>query len=273
MIRRTITTMTLAAVATITLATAAPAMAAAPSDSVEPLTEHIGGGTCTLETAFGSIPCPDFDWSLGGLSGSEAESDESTAVGGVVSDAPIEVVTPGDLLADAFTPRIDLIPSPTVSAEEDGDATSVGDGLVEVVTPTPGGLSDALDAVRTSPTPDSSEPVVPTEEPSDGNATTEVVEPSSDASPDVVEPASAPVTTVPQITTTTVTVGVAQAPTTTVANTALTNDESRDVQALPHGPDATNDIDPAAATLVGVLGTLAVAGLGFGAYKFGQRGQ
>lgn len=274
MIRRTITTLTLAAVTAIALASASPAMAAAPSGGAEVPTEHIGGGTCTLETAFGTIPCPDFDWSLGGLTGSDTESDESTTVGGVVSDVPIEVVAPEDLLADAFVPRLDLFPSPTAGAEDDGATESVGDGLVEVVRPSPDELRDALDAVLTSPAPEASEPVVPTEEASPPvDDTTDVTEPASDDAPEVVESASAPAITAPQVTTTTITVAVAEPTTTTVAHTTEANDDSTSVQALPHDPDATEDIDPMAALFVGVLATLMVTGLGFGAYKFGQRGQ
>lgn len=54
MIRRTITALTLAAVAAIAFASASPAMAAAPSGGAELPTETLGGGIYTLDTAVGS---------------------------------------------------------------------------------------------------------------------------------------------------------------------------------------------------------------------------
>jgi hypothetical protein len=269
--RRTITTLTLAAVTAIALVSASPAMAAAPSGGEEVPTESIGGGTCTLDTVFGSIPCPDFDWSLGGLSSSEAESDESIAVGGVVSDAPLEVVAPGDILFDALTPRLDVFPIPTLGADEDDGTASTDDELHEVVRV----LSEDLGLVGVSPAPASSEPVTPTEEasPPVDNAI-EIAEPTSDDGVEVTEPAATPVIAVPQTTTTTtITVTVAEPTTTAVANTAVISNELTEAQTLPLGADATDDIDPMAAMIGGILGTLMVVGLGFGAYRFGQRGQ
>ena len=67
MIRRIITTIALAAVITIALALGGLAMASTPSEGVDPLNDPVSGHTCTLDTAFGSIPCPDFSWNLGGL--------------------------------------------------------------------------------------------------------------------------------------------------------------------------------------------------------------
>jgi hypothetical protein len=272
MIRRTVTTLTIAAVSAIALASASPAMAASPSGGAEVPTESIGGGTCTLDTVFGSIPCPDFDWSLGGLSSSEAESDESIAVGGVVSDAPLEVVAPGDILFDALTPRLDVFPIPTLGADEDDGTASTDDELHEVVRVLP----EDLGLVGVSPAPASSEPVTPTEEasPPVDNAI-EIAEPTSDDGVEVTEPAATPTIAVPQTTTTitTITVTVAEPTTTAVANTAVTSNELTEAQALPLGADATDDIDPMAAMIGGILGTLMVVGLGFGAYRFGQRGQ
>ena len=56
MIRRTIATLILAAVAAIALASESPAIAAAPSSDAEVPTESLGGRSCTLDTVFGSIP-------------------------------------------------------------------------------------------------------------------------------------------------------------------------------------------------------------------------
>ena len=73
MFQRIITAIVLAAVITIALVSGALAMAAAPSDGVGSLSDPVGGHTCTLDTAFGSIPCPDLNWNLGGLSSFQAK--------------------------------------------------------------------------------------------------------------------------------------------------------------------------------------------------------
>jgi hypothetical protein len=89
MIRTTITTLTLAAVTMIALATASPVLAAASSDepgvTVE-TTVEVPDTTCSVDTDFGSIPCPIPDWTLGGLSGSEPGSGETTVVDGTSAD-------------------------------------------------------------------------------------------------------------------------------------------------------------------------------------------
>lgn len=69
MIQGTIATMTLAAVVTIALASAAPAVTAPATD--------LGAGVRTMETRDGSVPSPDLDWNVGGLSAhSPSESGE-----------------------------------------------------------------------------------------------------------------------------------------------------------------------------------------------------
>ena len=65
---RLIATIALGAVMTMALMSGAGAMAAAPSDGTDPLTDPTGGHTCTLTAAFGSMPCPDLNWNIGGLS-------------------------------------------------------------------------------------------------------------------------------------------------------------------------------------------------------------
>jgi len=97
MIRTTITTLTLSAIAMITLATASPVLAA-PSD--EPVvtaetTIESPESTCTIETDIGTLPCPVLDWSLGGLFDTGTASDEPSLIGGISSDAPIDVVDDG----------------------------------------------------------------------------------------------------------------------------------------------------------------------------------
>ena len=68
MFARTIATIALGAVITMALMSGAGAMATAPSDGTDPLTDHNGGRTCALTPAFGSMPCPDLDWNIGGSS-------------------------------------------------------------------------------------------------------------------------------------------------------------------------------------------------------------
>ncbi|MCL1601381.1 MAG: hypothetical protein M3112_07590 [Actinomycetia bacterium] len=67
MIRRIITTMTLAGVVTIALASAAPILAATPT--------CLSAGACTVDTGSGSIPSPDLDWNAGGLPGARSSSE------------------------------------------------------------------------------------------------------------------------------------------------------------------------------------------------------
>jgi len=89
MIRTTITTLTLTAITMIALASASPALAASSSDAPAVTTETIveePDATCTIDTDFGSIPCPVPDWTLGGLSISEVGSGETTVVGGISID-------------------------------------------------------------------------------------------------------------------------------------------------------------------------------------------
>ena len=86
MIRTTITTLTLTAATIIALATASPVLAASPSGeaSLTPeTTVEAPDATCTIDTDFGSIPCPVLDWSLGGLFDSVTGSDGPTVVGGI----------------------------------------------------------------------------------------------------------------------------------------------------------------------------------------------
>jgi hypothetical protein len=120
MIRTTITTLTLTAVTMIALATASPVLAASPSD--EPVvtvesTVEAPDAICTIDTDFGSVPCPVPDWTLGGLADSEAGSDEPTVVGWTSADQLSKPVTFtfSATLADS---RINNRP-PTNSIDED----------------------------------------------------------------------------------------------------------------------------------------------------------
>jgi hypothetical protein len=88
MIRRTIATMTLAAVVTIALGSAAPALTASPAD---PGT----AGVCTMETGNASIPSLDLDWNAGGLSGSRSASE---------SEEPKDAKSPRRTPQDAESP-------------------------------------------------------------------------------------------------------------------------------------------------------------------------
>jgi len=67
MIRTTITTLTLTAITMIALATASPALAASSSNELASIVEPVDS-TCVIDTELGTLPCPDRDWSLGGLS-------------------------------------------------------------------------------------------------------------------------------------------------------------------------------------------------------------
>ena len=81
MIRTTITTLTLTAVTIIALSTASPVLAASPSDEASVTAEatvEAPDATCTIDTDFGSIPCPALDWVLGGLFDSATGSDGTT---------------------------------------------------------------------------------------------------------------------------------------------------------------------------------------------------
>ena len=87
MIRRTIATMTLAAVLTIALASAAPALTAPPAD--------LSAGVRTTETSNASTPSPDLDWNAGGLSGARSSSE---------SKEPRDANSPGRTPKDAESP-------------------------------------------------------------------------------------------------------------------------------------------------------------------------
>ena len=87
MIRRTIATMTLAAVMTIALASAAPALTAARAD--------LGAGVGSTETGIASMPFPDLDWNAGGLSGARSSSE---------SKEPRDANSPGRTPKDAESP-------------------------------------------------------------------------------------------------------------------------------------------------------------------------
>ena len=134
MIRTTITTLTLTAVTIIALATASPVLAASPSGEASVTAEatvEAPDATCTIDTDFGSIPCPVLDWNLGGLFDSATGSDGSTVVGGSRSDAVVDIV--------GGRPERDLV----ASLEEASPADGTG-GMVEVT----GGVDELRDAFR-----------------------------------------------------------------------------------------------------------------------------
>ena len=134
MIRTTITTLTLTAVTIIALATASPVLAASPSDEA-PLTAETtveaSDTTCTIDTGFGSIPCPVLDWNLGGLFDSASGSDGPTVVGGTRSDAIVDIV--------GARPARDLVASLEEASPADGSGR-----MVEVT----GGVDDLREALR-----------------------------------------------------------------------------------------------------------------------------
>ncbi|MCL1598872.1 MAG: hypothetical protein M3094_06790, partial [Actinomycetia bacterium] len=111
MIRRTITTLTLAAVTTIAIATAAPALGAPPAADLSPSIDVPLIDPCVF-------PCLNIDWDLGGLLDPAPGSDDP-ADPGIVVDVPGIVVDPEILIVDVpLDPIIDLTPS-----AEGSDAT------------------------------------------------------------------------------------------------------------------------------------------------------
>jgi len=134
MIRTTITTLTLTAVTIIALATASPVLAASPSDEPSVTVEttvEAPDATCTIDTDFGSIPCPVLDWNLGGLLDSASGSDGPTVVGGTRSDAVVDVV--------GVRPERDRVTSLEETSPSDGTG-----GMVEVT----GGIGELREALR-----------------------------------------------------------------------------------------------------------------------------
>jgi len=133
MIRTTITTLTLTAITMIAVATASPVLAAPPTDDPSAIAETTVASTdnpCVIETDFGTFPCLDLDWTLGGTFDTETASDEPTVIGGIVSDSVIGVV------GDSADPELG---TPIEEAPEAGGA----EDMVEVV----GGTDDLRDAL------------------------------------------------------------------------------------------------------------------------------
>ena len=118
MIRTTITTLTLTAVTIIALATASPVLAASPSDEASVTAEatvETPDATCTIDTDFGSIPCPVLDWSVGGLFESdtargsdEAEGTPTTIGSSSVADSRINNGPPVNSIDEDAQSIIDL---------------------------------------------------------------------------------------------------------------------------------------------------------------------
>jgi hypothetical protein len=87
MSRRIIATMTLAAVMTIALGSAAPASTAPSTD--------LSAEVCTMETGNAPTSSPDLDWNAGGLSGSHSPSE---------SEEPKDANSPRRTPKDAESP-------------------------------------------------------------------------------------------------------------------------------------------------------------------------
>ncbi len=277
MIRRTITTMTLAAFTTIVVATAGPALAAPPSidpaitiepaftvDPVFTIDPAItpADEPCFIETFFGPIPCPSLDWDLEGIGGSDEPADPVTPT------VPVEVVIPDVLVTDIPLPTIEgLVPS-TDDAPTDTPADE--DPVIEEIIPlSPEDLADIRgvsdEPIEAAPAPAPESAAAPgVESGSDASGTVDSSGSHAGSSETFVPTEAAPTTTVaPPTTDTTPSQDVTQD----------TGDESQTVLATDMQADTANTgggVNPMLAAALGAVAALAAAGA-TGAYRTTKR--
>ena len=234
MIRRTITTLTLAALTTIAVVAAAPALAAPPSTDPSPSIDMPSSDPCVVTTDSGTIPCLNLDWDFGFFFDPAPEADGATD-GGIVLDVPGIVVDPGILIVDV---PLDTIVDLTPPAED----------------PAPAVEEDVERAA----------PIVPEDEAEPHrDETTTTTAPHGDAP--VVESAPLPVEEVAPATASTVPVDA--------VDDELTNDEVA-VAALPisnSGTDQGSPFNPMMAAVLGALGALGIAVLTIAAFAAGRK--
>ena len=300
MFRKTTISLTLAALTAVATMSAVPALAAPAVDGSISSTEV--GGTlidftdivsatmddsptetddpadeplCFVEDDESWTPCIDLGSLLGFLPVDASETDELLTPGGIVTDAPIDVIEPeGDFIDPALIPDLsDIIDYPGISDTDDTEATE-GDGLVGIIERPD--LDDALreagfraieeatDAAGLSESDDPApvtEPVpTPTEETTEAAASSDV---TSDAE-----------TTTTAASERIIENDVAGPTTTTVPIVEEVDGDQTVLAAIdlstPTGSD--QGIDPLLGALFGALTALVVAGVGLAAFKLGRRG-
>lgn len=297
MFRKTAISLTLAALTTVATISAAPALAA-PVDEGSVESAEIAGALidftdivsatmdesptesddsvddslCFIEDDESWMPCIDLGSLLGFPSVDESETDEPLTPGGIVTDAPIDVVEPEGVFIDpALIPDIsDILDFPSASDTDDSETTE-GDGLVGVVE-----RSDLADALREAG-------IGTIEDATDGVTVSE----PDDAAP-VTE---GPSTSVEEPTEATVSSDVTGGSETTASERIIENDAAgTTTTTMPIIEDADGDqtvmaaidpsiptnanqgIDPLLGALFGALAGLALAGSGIAAFKLGRRG-
>ena len=283
MFRKITISLALAAITTIGIATAAPALAAPPTggsisttevgDSVDAITGGLVDATdaileapeCSVEIEDGWVPCIDLG-SLSGLpAGDESETDGPLTPGGVVTDAPVDVVEPEDVLIDpALLPDIsDIIDFPGLPESSDSGDSESDAPVVIVERPDPGDLFDEIYGT------DRLDGLV--EEPADGGTTSE--------SDDATLPAGTPAPAAEEESAAEGERAVEDHAIDTTTTTApVVEDEIDGDQPVVAAIDLTTPVDPEEGfnpllgALFGALAALTLAGAGFAAFKFGRRG-
>lgn len=300
MFRKTAISLTLAALTTVATISAAPALAAPVDEGLVESAEIAGAlidftdivsatmdesptesddlvddSLCFIEDDESWMPCIDLGSLLGFPSVDESETDEPLTPGGIVTDAPIDVVeSEGVFIDPALIPDIsDILDFPSASDTDDSETTE-GDGLVGVVE-----RSDLADALREAGigTIEDSADGVAVSEPTDAAPVTEgparsVEEPTeSTVSSDVTGGSETTATAASERIIENNAAGIA---TTTMPIIQDADGDQTVLAAIdPSTPSNANQgIDPLLGALFGALAGLALAVSGIAAFKLGRRG-
>ncbi len=261
MIRRTITTLTLAAVTMIGVATAAPALATSPPSDP----------TFTVDVPLIDpciVSCTSFDWDLGGLLDPAPASDDP-ADPGITIDVPGIVVDPDILIVDVpLDAIIDLAP-PAEGAGTEDPAPVVDEDIERLAPIDPADLRGPGDT-ETPTTPPLTAETAPGTAPELSPAPSE--EPHVEGTDAFATTPGTPTTTVtvPEPATTTLE-ATGNIDSSVTSDAIVTTDDAAAALDVPaDGTDGSGGFNAGIAAMLGTVAALALAGTAAGAYRIGR---